>query len=84
MTGSHSNMTGSHSNMTANHYNMADHISKVDYSVSTYTILGVEFILTTAVVAARVVSRRMMKASLRTDDILTYVAFVSYPRSLLG
>lgn len=47
-----------------------------DYSTAAYSMLTLEVVLTTIAVVGRKVSRKLMKAKLSTDDILTYVAYV--------
>lgn len=47
------------------------------YDAPAYAILSLDIVLTTAAVAARIFSRKVMKAGMATDDYLTYTAYVS-------
>lgn len=56
------------------------------YDAPAYAILSIDILLTTSAVAARIFSRRVMKAGMATDDYLTYTAYVStgFCQEILG
>jgi hypothetical protein len=47
-----------------------------DYSTAAYALIGLDIFLIISAVAGRTGSRRLMKAKISADDILTYLAFV--------
>lgn len=54
----------------------ANHSLPADYSAAAYAVLALDVTMTTAALVARTVSRKLMKATLSTDDTLTYIAYV--------
>jgi hypothetical protein len=49
------------------------------YDAPAYSIMILDIVLTTAALAARVLSRMVMKAGPATDDYLAYLAYVCFP-----
>ena len=49
------------------------------YDTPAYSIMILDIVLTTAALAARIMSRMIMKAGRATDDYLAYLAYVGFP-----
>lgn len=54
----------------------ANNSSLADYDTTTYVLLSLHAFLTTAAVVGRMMSRRLMKAVVSTDDHFAYAAHV--------